>query len=318
MSASMLGRSKTIAALAVLGCALALQAAQAADVLPGPVRIVVPFGAGGTTDLLARHLAEGLRKELNQTVSVENKPGAGGTIAATSVARAAPDGTTLLLGTPGTQVTNKYLIAKLPYDPGRDFTPVIHVADAAGVVLVHPKTGLQSMADLVKAAQSRPGQLSWASPGVGSTGHLMVEMFQALSGTRVNHVPYKSGAQVNNDLMGGAVDIGADNIPTALPLVQSGKLVALGVTGTLAEPALPQVDPVAKTLPGFALVSWFVLMAPAATPPATVAELNRAADKVIRLPEFADKMKALVDAPSAARRRRSLTWWPERTPSSRS
>ncbi|HYF16946.1 MAG TPA: tripartite tricarboxylate transporter substrate binding protein [Ramlibacter sp.] len=281
---------RTVLALA---CVAAGAAAHAADLPTGTIRILVPFGAGGTTDLLARQLAEGMRRELNQPVVVENRPGAGGTIAATQVAKAQPDGATLLLGTPGTQVTNKYLMAKPGYDVSRDFAPVIHVADAAGVVLAHPRTGLRTVADLVKAARERPGQVTWASPGMGSTGHLAAEMFQHLSGARLSHVPYKSGAQVNTDILAGVVDVGVDNIPTAQPHIQAGKLVALGTTGLQPEAALPGVEPVTRTLSGFNLVSWFVLVAPAATPAATVAELNRVADKVMKQPEFAERMKAL-------------------------
>jgi tripartite-type tricarboxylate transporter receptor subunit TctC len=284
---------KSVVAVACLGGALSAAAADTG----GPIRIVVPFGAGGTTDLLARLLAEGLHHELNQQVIVDNKPGAGGTIAASVVAHAPADGTTLLLGTPGTQVTNKYLMAKLPYDPARDFTPVIHVADAAGVIMANPKAGLHSIPDLIRAARARPGQLSWASPGLGSTGHLMIELFQQLSGTRFNHVPYKSGAQVSTDLLAGVVDLGTDNIPTALPHIQAGKLVALGVTGTVPEAALPHTDPVAKHLPGFNMVSWFVLMAPAATPPAVVAQLNQAAQRILKQTETAEKLKGMGARP---------------------
>ncbi|MFM7120678.1 MAG: Bug family tripartite tricarboxylate transporter substrate binding protein, partial [Gammaproteobacteria bacterium] len=146
---------------------------------------------------------------------------------------------------------------------------------------------------LVRLAKARPGQLAWGSPGVGSSGHLMIEMFQELSGTRFNHVLYKSGAGVSTDLLGGVLDVGADNIPTALPHIQAGKLIALGVTGQSLEPALPKTDTVAKHLPGFNLVSWFVLVAPAATPAAVVSQLNFACEKVLRTPELVDRMNAL-------------------------
>ncbi|WP_083384623.1 Bug family tripartite tricarboxylate transporter substrate binding protein [Cupriavidus sp. USMAHM13] len=292
--------SKLLRCLAVgarLGRALArpLQVALLASALPlsagaapppawpeRPLRLVVPFAAGGTTDLLGRLVAEGLRQQLGQSVVVANKAGAGGSLGAAEVARAAPDGYTLLLGTPGTQVINALVYKHVGYDPRKDFVPVAWLADVPNVVLTRPGSGLNSMDDLLRAARARPGALHWGSPGIGSSGHLALEMVKRMGGVEIAHVPYKGASQATSDLLGGQIELSADNLPTALPLIRSGQLVALGVTSRAAVPAAPGVPPVAATLPGFEQTSWFVLMAPAGTPAPVVAALNAAAERVLR------------------------------------
>jgi len=262
-----------------------------------PLRLVVPFAAGGTTDLLGRLVAEGLRQELGQSVVVVNKAGAGGSLGAAEVVRATPDGYTLLLGTPGTQVINAFVYKNIGYDPQKDFAPVAYLAQVPNVVLTNPGTGLKSMADLMRAARARPGALHWGTPGVGSSGHLALELVKRMGRVEIGHVPYKGTSQANSDLLGGQIELSVDNLPTALPLIKSGQLVALGVTSKDAVAAVPGVAPIAATLPGFELTSWFVLMAPAGTPQPVVAILNGAVERVLRNPRVRQRLEELAAQP---------------------
>ncbi|ADP19615.1 extra-cytoplasmic solute receptor family protein 178 [Achromobacter xylosoxidans A8] len=282
-----------IAAAAALGAA-----GQAGAAWPEqPVRLVVPFAAGGTTDLLGRLMAEGLGAELGQSVVVVNKAGAGGSLGASEVAHAQPDGYTLLLGTPGTQIINAYVYKKIGYDPVKDFAPVAYVAQVPNVVLTHPGSGLKNMDDLLRTARAEPGRLNWGSPGVGSSGHLALEMIKRMGKVDIRHVPYKGASQANNDLLGGQIDLSADNLPTALPLIKAGKLVALGVTSAQPVPAAPGVAAIAQSVPGFELTSWFVVMAPAGTPQAVIDKLNAAAQRVLDAPATRERLATLAAQP---------------------
>ena len=282
-----------IAAAAALGAA-----GQASAAWPEqPLRLVVPFAAGGTTDLLGRLMAEGLGAALGQSVVVVNKAGAGGSLGASEVAHAQPDGYTLLLGTPGTQIINAYVYKKIGYDPVKDFAPVAYVAQVPNVVLTHPGSGLKNMDDLLRTARAEPGRLNWGSPGVGSSGHLALEMIKRMGKVDIRHVPYKGASQANNDLLGGQIDLSADNLPTALPLIKAGKLVALGVTSAQPVAAAPGVAAIAQSVPGFELTSWFVLMAPAGTPQPVVDKLNTAAQRVLQSPATRERLEALAAQP---------------------
>ncbi|MGH8810485.1 MAG: Bug family tripartite tricarboxylate transporter substrate binding protein [Advenella sp.] len=250
-----------------------------------PIRIVVPFSPGGTTDFLGRLAAEGLRQQLNNDVIVENKAGAGGNLGASEVARAKPDGYTLLLGTPGTQIVNQLVYKNTGYDAQADFAPVAYIAEVPNVVLSNPGTGLKNMADLIKRAKQDPTSLNWGSPGVGSTGHLALELLLQKTGISINHIPYKGASQATNDLLGGQIQLSGDNLPTALSFIKSGKLNALGVTSSTKAASAPDIPTVAQTVPGYELTSWFVLMAPAKTPPTVIDTLNRAVNKWLQLPE---------------------------------
>lgn len=273
-------------------------ASHAADAWPNrPLRIVVPFAPGGTTDLLGRMVAEGLTRALGQPVIVENRAGAGGNLGATEVARAAPDGYTLMLGTPGPLAINPFVYAAIAFQPDKDFAAVSYVADVPNVVLANPATGFKNMQDLLAAARARPGQLTWGSPGVGSTGHLALEILKQLAKVDMVHVPYKGASQATADLLGGQIQLAGDNVPTALPHIKSGKLVALGVMGDLELAALPGVAPVHATVPGYSLNSWFVVVAPAGTPKPVVDRISAAIDEYIRQPEVGDKLRALGAIP---------------------
>ncbi|HVF63353.1 MAG TPA: tripartite tricarboxylate transporter substrate binding protein [Casimicrobiaceae bacterium] len=271
---------------------------QAQDAWPSrPLRIVVPFAPGGTTDLLGRIVADGLSKALGQPVVVENKAGAGGNVGAAEVARAAPDGYTLMMGTPGPLAINRHVIANTPYQADKDFAAVSHVADVPNVILANPASGLRSVADLIAAARARPGQLSWGSPGVGSTGHISLEMLKQLANVDIVHVPYKGAAQATTDLLGGQIQLAGDNVPTALPNVRDGKLVALGVMGNRELAALPGIAPVQATVPGFVLDSWFVVVAPAGTPKPVVDRISAAIDAHLKEPRVAERLRELGAIP---------------------
>jgi tripartite-type tricarboxylate transporter receptor subunit TctC len=262
-----------------------------------PVRIVVPFAAGGTTDITARVIADELTKTIKQSFIVENKAGAGGNVGAAEVARAAPDGYTFLMGTPGTQAINQFLYPKMPYDTSKDFAPVSFVVRVPNVLVVNPGVNAKSLKELIALARSRPGALSYGSPGNGTTGHLSTELFKNQAGIFVTHIPYRGSGPMLLDLMSGQVQMAIDNLPSAMPHIKSGKLVALGVTGTKASSQLPDVPPVASVLPGFAAESWFVLMAPAGTPPAIVNRVSAEVDKILKKHEVIERFKGLGAEP---------------------
>jgi tripartite-type tricarboxylate transporter receptor subunit TctC len=287
-------------ALACLALAVFMTpaAAQSTQSWPNrPLRIVVPFAPGGTTDLIGRMVAEGLTQALGQPVVVDNKAGAGGNLGAAEVARAAPDGYTLMLGTPGPLAINRFVYANTPFNAETDFAAVSYVADVPNVVLANPATGFKSMDDMLAAARARPGQLNWGSPGVGSTGHIALEMVKQQAKVDIVHVPYKGASQATADLLGGQIQLSGDNVPTALPHVRGGKLVALGVMGDRELAALPGVAPVSAAIPGFSLNSWFVVVAPAGTPKAIVDRTSAAIDAHIKQPAVAAKLRDLGAIP---------------------
>lgn len=285
-------------ALLALATLISPVAAQTADPWPNrPLRMVIPFAPGGTTDLIGRMVAEGLSRALGQPVVVENKGGAGGNLGATDVARAQPDGYTLMMGTPGPLAINRFVYANTPFQAHKDFAAVSYVADVPNVILANPATGFRNMEDMLTAARARPGQLNWGSPGVGSTGHIALEMLKQQAKVDIVHVPYKGASQATADLLGGQIQLSGDNVPTALPHVRGGKLVALGVMGDRELPALPGVAPVNATVPGYSLNSWFVVVAPAGTPKAIIDRTSAIIDAYIKQPEVAAKLRDLGAIP---------------------
>jgi tripartite-type tricarboxylate transporter receptor subunit TctC len=262
-----------------------------------PVRFVVPFAAGGTTDITGRVIADELTKAMKQSFIVDNKGGAGGNVGASEVARSAPDGYTFLMGTPGTQAINQFLYPKMPYDTAKDFTPVSFVVRVPNVLVVNPALGAKSLADLIAIAKKKPGGLSYGSPGNGTTGHLSTELFKNRAGIFVTHIPYRGSGPMLLDLMSGQTQMAIDNLPSAMPHIKAGKLIALGVTGVQANAQLPDVPPIASILPGYAAESWFVLMAPAGTPPAIVNRLSAEVDKILKKPEVIERFKGLGAEP---------------------
>jgi tripartite-type tricarboxylate transporter receptor subunit TctC len=281
-----------LAAFAVL-CAAFATGASAQGFPTKPIRIVVPFPAGGTTDVLARAAAQKLTETLGQPAVVDNRPGAGGNIGAELVAKSAPDGYTLLMGTVGTHAINPGLYPKLPYDHVKDFAPVILVAGVPNVLVVNPSLPVNSVQELVAYAKANPGKLNFASSGNGTSIHLSAELFKLMAGVQMTHVPYKGSAPALQDLVGGQVQLMFDNMPSSLALIKAGKLKALAVTSKERAPALPDVPTIAESgLPGYDASSWFGLLAPAGTPPPAIARLNGEIAKWLATPEAREKLLA--------------------------
>ena len=251
-----------------------------------PVRVVVPFSPGGSTDVTARILAQKLSEAWRQQVIVDNRAGAGGNIGAEAVARAAPDGYTLLLATTGVMSSNHRLYRSLPYDALRDFAPVTQIGALPLILIVHPSVPAKSVKELIAIAKAAPGQLSYASSGIGSATHMTAELFRMMAHVDIVHVPYKGSGQAMTDLIGGQVGIAFDQITSSLPQVQSGKLRALAVTSAKRFPSVPNLPPVAEAgIPGYESVSWNGLAAPANTPREIV---NRIQGEVVAALKAAD------------------------------
>lgn len=241
------------------------------------VRLVVPFAAGGAVDIFGRILARSYGEKWKQTVIVENRPGAGGNLAADAVAKAEPDGSTLLLGTNGTHAINAALYKNLPYDPVADFTPVGLAVSIPHVVVVNADLPVQSIADLIKYAKENPGKLSFGSAGNGSSLHLAAELFDAMAGIKMVHVPYRGGAPAVTDLLAGRIQVMFAVVPLVLQHVRAGKLRALAVTSAKRTALLPDVPTVAEAaLPGYEAVAWVGVLAPAKTPAKAVDAINAA------------------------------------------
>ncbi|MBX3642544.1 MAG: tripartite tricarboxylate transporter substrate binding protein [Rubrivivax sp.] len=282
---------------ALLGAGLHSAGWAQADWPSKPVRIVVPFAAGGTTDLTARILAEQLGQAYKQTFLVENKAGAGGNLGAAEVAKAAPDGYTFLMGTPGTQSINQFLYPKMPYDTAKDLVPVSFVVRVPNVLMVTPQLPVKDLKQLIALLKSQPGRFSYGTPGNGSTGHLSTELFKTQAGVFVTHIPYRGSGPMLQDLMAGQVQMSIDNMPSALPLIQAGKIVALAVTSPQPVPQLPGVPAVSSVLPGYAAEAWFVLVAPAGTPQPIIDKLSAEIDRILKKPEVIERFVKLGATP---------------------
>jgi len=282
---------KTIACAAALA---ALGTAHAQDNYPTkPIRLIVPFAPGGSTDLAARLVAEFGSRELGQQIVVENKAGAGGSTGMELVAKAPADGYTLGMATVSTHGSNPAVYgSKLRYHPVKDFAPVTNVATTPSVFAVNPnKVQAKDMKEFLALAKANPGKFSFGSPGTGSLGHANIAHFTALAGVELLHVPYKGAGQAMNDAVGGQVDAITDNLPSALPHLQSGKLRALAVLAEKRSPALPDVPTYGELgFPQMGGGGWFGVVAPAGTPAPIVAKLNAAIHKAMQAPEFQKKM----------------------------
>lgn len=271
-----------LAAAAALSCALP---ARAGDYPDRVVKFVVPFPPGGPTDALARHLAEGLQPRFPAGVIVDNRAGAGGNLGAEAVAKAEPDGYTILFGTSGPLAINKSLYSKLPYDPLTSFAPVIYIGSLPNVLVVNPNLPVNTVSELVAYAKKRPGKLSYASSGNGASSHLAGVVFNQMAGTEILHVPYKGTGPALNDLLGGHVQMTFTDILTALPHIQSGKLRALGVTSAERSSVLPDLATISEQgLKGFDVSVFFGIVAPKGTPQPIIAKLNDAFAAALREP----------------------------------
>ena len=292
-----------------LGLALGLstRAAHAQGAWPSkPVRIVVPFAAGGTTDILARAIAPELQRVFGQPFVVDNKPGAGGNNGSAEVAKAAADGYTLLMGTVGTHAINPSLYPKMPYDAVKDFAPVTLVAGVPNVLVFNPESAqkykVNSVVDLIRAAKANPGKLNVASSGNGTSIHLAAELFKSLTGTFMLHLPYRGSGPALIDLMAGNVDLMFDNLPSAMPHIKSGKLKALAVTSGVRSAALPDLPTIAEAggslLRNYEASSWFGLLAPAGTPADIVNRVQQETAKAMATPAIKERLQSQGAIPS--------------------
>lgn len=258
-----------------------------------PVRVVVPFPAGGTTDILARAAAQKLTEAWGQPVIVDNRPGAGGNIGSELVAKSAPDGYTLEMGTVGTHAINASLYANMAYDHVKDFVPIVLVAGVPNVLVINPSVPVNSVQELIAYSKANPGKLNFASSGNGTSIHLSGELFKTMTGVQITHVPYKGSAPALTDLMGGQVQIMFDNLPSSLAFIKAGKLKALAVTSATRAAALPEVPTMMEAgVPGFEASSWFGILAPAGTPRAIVNKVNADTNKWLSSPDAKEKLSA--------------------------
>ena len=261
------------------------------------VRIIVPFPAGGSADLLPRVVGEKLSQQWGQPVIVDNRPGAAGNIGATAVYQAEPDGYTLLSAPPPPLVINRLLYPKLAYD-STQFVPMTVIAAIPNVLLVHPKVGVNSVAELIALAKKNPGKLNYASQGSGATSHLTTELFKAMAGgLQITHVPYKGTAPALADLLAGQVEMMFDNLGVSLPHVKSGKLQALAVASSKRFRSLPDVPALAETLPGFESVAWFGIVGPPKTPSAIAEKVAAGVAEALRNPEVLKRLSELSADP---------------------
>jgi len=276
------------AALLVLASAVTIGAplSKADDYPARPVRIIVPFGAGGPTDVYTRAIAEELRKSLHQTFVMENKPGAGTTIGTDYVAKAAPDGYTLLMVS-GTQTVNETLYSKKPYHLMHDLVPIAPLIDSDLVLVVHPSVPAKNLQELLALARAKPGTLNFGSSGPGSNYHMAAELLKHLTGVNIVHVPYKGSTGMRTDILSGQIQMLFDSVPTMAPLIKAGKVRALGTSGVVRSPILPDVPTIAEAgVPGFQATLWVGFMAPAGTPAPIVEKLNAEITKVVSRPDI--------------------------------
>jgi len=289
---------KTALLAAFAACAIGA-GAQAQTYPERPVRLLVPFAAGGTTDLVARIVADGLGRELGQPVVVENRGGGGGAIGAEALAKAAPDGYTIGVATVSTMATNPATNAQTPYDPLKDFTPIINLVNVPNVLTVNPKTPARTLQEFIALLKSQPGTYSYASAGTGSISHLDGELFKSLTGTDMIHVPYRGSGPALNDTLAGQVSAQFDNLPSSFAHIQAGKLRALAVAAPARVAGLPDVPTFAEAgLPAMNNMAWYGLVAPAGVPAAVAARVHDAAAKALRDPAIRQRLMergALVD-----------------------
>jgi len=284
---------------ATLVLALAVAGPVAAQGYPAkPIRLVAPSTPGDAPDVIARMVADKLSIALGQQVVVENRPGAGGVVGSEIVAKALPDGYTLIMGNAGSHGINAAVYSKLPYDIQRDFAPVSQIALAPNIFVVNPDIPAKSIPEFVAYAKARPGQLAYASGGNGSSAHMSMELLKSMAGIELIHVPYKGSSPALTDVMAGQVAVMSVNMPPAVPLVKAGKLRALAVTTRTRSPLMPEVPTVAESgLPGYETVAWFGVLAPAGTPKEIVNRLSVEIAKIARSPEMRERLVSLGAEP---------------------
>jgi len=284
-------RRTLLASLAVAAAGALPMGALAQNFPTKPITIIVPFSAGGTTDILARIVGQGLTTELGQSVVVDNKPGAGGNIGGSLAAKAAADGYTLFMGTVGTHAINQSLYKKMPFDPVKDFAPLSRVATVPNLLVAHPSQPFKTVKEMIAYAKANPGKITFGSPGSGASPHVSGELFKSMTGTDLLHIPYKGSAPAMTDLLGGQTSVMFDNMPSAIQHVRSGKLRPIAVTTAKRSPELPDVPTIAEAgVPGYEATSWFGMFAPAGTPKPVLDKLHAALIKVLNQADVKKKI----------------------------
>ena len=258
-----------------------------------PIRLVVPFPPGGPTDILGRAIGAKLGELLGQPVIIDNRGGAGGGIGADNVAKSAPDGYSLLLGTTGTHTINPNLYSKLPYDPIKDFVPISLVVKYLNILVVNPNVPVTTVAELIALAKQKPGQITFGSAGNGSSNHLTAEMLATMTGVKMQHIPYKGSGPALNDVIAGQITFMFDQYSTVGPNIKAGKLRAIGIATKQRHPLLPDVPTIAETVPGFEVSPWYGLFAPAGTPRDIINRLNADLVRVMNSAEIHERMTTL-------------------------
>lgn len=286
---------------ALAGLIFAVHAsANAQDYPTRPVTIVVPYTPGGSTDIMARLIGQKLEERMGKPILIENRPGAGTAIGSTAVAKSAPDGYTLLMATPTPLAINVTLHKSLPYDPATNFVPLVLIAQAPFVLIVNPSVPVKSVAELVKLAKEKPGQLTYGSGGPGSPHHLYAELLKSMTGIQMTHVPYKGTMPALNDIMAGHIQVMFSDIPPAIGVIQAGKVRPLGVSIKARVAAFPDVPTIAESgVPGFNVAGWFMLVAPAKTPAPIVAKLHGELKSIVATPEIKEQIVKLSLLPIA-------------------
>lgn len=260
-------------------------------------QIIVPFPPGGNTDILTRLMADHYTMALKQPFTVISKPGAGANIGAAALAASEPDGYTLLMAPPGPHVINQYLYSSLPFDPEKAFAPITMVARFPNVLVVHPSLGVKSIQELIDKAKANPDKIDYATSGIGSTSHLSISLFLALADIKMNHIPYKGTSQSLQDVVTGRVSLMIDNLGPILPFIQSGHLIALGVSTAGPVSILPGVPPIGSVVKGYEASSWNALSVPTGTPSDVITKLSTEANNILRKPDVIDKFRAIGSEP---------------------
>jgi tripartite-type tricarboxylate transporter receptor subunit TctC len=279
--------------LVLVAATLAVSDAAAQQYPSKPIRLIVPFTPGGTTDILARILGQRLSEAMGVQVVIDNRPGAGGNIGAELAAKSAPDGYTLFMGPSGTLAVNPSLYAKLLFDPIRDFAPITLLAMVPSILVVHPSLPVKSVKELIAYAKSHPGKLNYGSSGAGGQPFLAVEYLKLMAGLNIVEIRYKGGAPLTTDLIAGEISLNITGIPTLLPHVKAGRLRALAVSSAKRSAAVPELPTISEAgLPGYDATAWYGVLAPAGTAPEIVAKLNAEINKGIRQPDVAERLAA--------------------------
>lgn len=290
---------RILSALLFFSALFADPAAQAQAYPAKPVRLIVPFAPGGTTDVLARLVAQRLAESMGQQFIIENKPGAGGNIGTEIAVKSPPDGYTLVMSFDGTMAINPNTYAKMPFDPQKDLVAVANVAQVPLLIVVHPGVAAKNIAEFVALAKASPGRINYSSAGHGSTGHLTGELFRSRAGIQIVHVSYKGGGQAVQDLLGGQIQMLVTALPTVEGHLKGGKLRALAFTSAKRVPGAPDVPTLAESgYPGMEVLSWYGILAPAGTPPEVVRRLNAEINRVLQAPDVRERLTALGTEPT--------------------